>query len=350
MDQQVSRRAFITGSLAAASLGPAALANQVKGAGRDQPAGPVFISSGNGRSAVARAFEVHAAGGNVLDAVIEGVNLVEDDPKDMSVGYGGLPNEEGVVELDSSVMYGPTHRAGAVASLRGIKNPSKIARLVMERTDHVLLVGAGALRFAKAHGFKEQDLLTDDARRAWLKWKESNKKGDWLPPRAERGVSSSNVDYPFTYGTINCNGIDAAGNLAGVTTTSGLSYKISGRVGDSPLIGCGLYVDNEVGAAGSTGRGEEVILNNGAFSVVENMRNGMAPQEACLATLKRMADHARLAPRLWHDNGRPKYQVKFYALNKKGEYGGACMLAKGNFAVHDGNGGRLEPCAHLFER
>ncbi len=348
MDQHVSRRTFITGSLAAASLGRGVLANQA--ATPPKPVGPVFISSGNGAGAVARAYAVHADGGSVLDAVIEGVNIVENDPNDTSVGYGGLPNEEGVVELDSSVMHGPTHRAGAVASLRGIKNPSKVARLVMERTDHVLIVGEGALRFAKAHGFKEEDLLTDTARRAWLKWKESNKAGDWLPPQAERGVSAVSDGYPFTYGTINCNGIDADGNLSGVTTTSGLSYKIPGRVGDSPLIGCGLYVDNEVGAAGSTGRGEEVILNNGAFSVVENMRNGMNPQEACVATLKRMAEHARLVPRLWHEKGRPKYQVKFYALNKKGEYGGACMLAKGNFAVHDHTGGRLEPLVHLYER
>ncbi len=254
---------------------------------------PVVISSGNGLVAVTKAMELIKGGASALDAVIAGVNIVEDDPNDMTVGYGGLPNEEGVVELDAAVMHGPTHRAGAVASLRNIKNPSRVARLVMERTDHVLLVGEGALRFAKAHGFKEEDLLTDRSREAWLKWKENlSTQDDWLPPHTpeteEIGELLDGSHRPT--GTIHCSALDASGDLSCVTTTSGMAFKIPGRVGDSPIIGAGLYVDNTVGAAGSTGRGEANLTNCSSVMIVEFMRQGKTPEQACLEACKRIVD------------------------------------------------------------
>jgi len=222
---------------------------------------PIVIASANGINAVAKAYEIITAGADALDGVIAGVNLVEDDPADHSVGLGGLPNEDGIVELDACCMHGPTHNAGAVAAIRNIRNPSKVARLVMERTDHVLIVGEGALRFAKRHGFKEENLLTDEARNIWLKWKENlSDEDDWFAPEDQEQNHSFLLDERIT-GTINCSALDLKGNLSGVTTTSGLSYKIPGRVGDSPIIGAGLYVDNEVGACGSTGRGEENLKN-----------------------------------------------------------------------------------------
>jgi N4-(beta-N-acetylglucosaminyl)-L-asparaginase len=256
-------------------------------------------------------------------------------------------------------MHGPTHNAGAVAALRNIKTPSSVAQLVMQRTDHVLLVGAGALRFAKAHGFKEEELLTDEARRIWLRWKEGRPDDDWLPPaddaestrQARRRLGTNETDAAVdgvesTYGTINCIALDTAGNLAGVTTTSGLSYKVPGRVGDSPIIGAGLYVDNQIGAAGATGRGEAVILNCGSFAVVDLMRRGRTPTEACLEVLERIADH-NPDPRLRRKDGRPNFGVKFYALRKDGLYGSAGLSAGGRFAVNNNGNNRSEDCANL---
>jgi N4-(beta-N-acetylglucosaminyl)-L-asparaginase len=310
------------------------------------------IASANGLAAVAKAMELINAGKSTLDGVIAGVSIVEDDPNDTSVGYGGLPNEDGVVELDAAVMHGPTHMAGAVASIRNIKNPSKVARLVMERSDHVLLVGDGALRFAKAHGCKEEDLLTDQAREAWLKWKESlSTTDDWLPPHTDQDKDIGARFEPFVRhsGTIHCSAIDAQGNISCVTTTSGLAFKISGRVGDSPIIGAGLYVDNEVGAAGSTGRGEANLVNCNSVMIVEYMRQGKSPEEACVQACKRIADHTRMR-RLQDDRGRPAFNVIFYALNKRGEYGSAAIYDKARFAVHDGTGARLAPSAYLFKK
>ena len=301
------------------------------------PGGPAIMASANGVAACETAMMLLGEGADPLDAVIAGVNLVEDDPTDHSVGYGGLPNEDGVVELDSCVMHGPTHKAGGVGALQNIRFPSRVAQLVMQRTDHVLLVGEGALRFAKAHGFKEEELLTDEARRIWLKWKETHSASDdWLHPEAnvEAARRKLEADGEFTYGTINCCALTASGDLAGVTTTSGLSYKIPGRVGDSPIIGAGLYVDNEIGAAGSTGRGEANLQNCSSFLVVEMMRNGMTPQEACLEVLKRVA--AKTEPRLRNDKGEPAYGLKLYALRKDGLVGGAGMHGKSQMAYHDG--------------
>ncbi|MEP0822093.1 MAG: isoaspartyl peptidase/L-asparaginase [Ignavibacterium sp.] len=356
MDATMKRRDFLK---TAAAVGAGTIAGSpelLANAGRLGAQGkvrPVVIASANGMKATARAMEIIQAGGDALDAVIAGVNIVEDDPNDMSVGYGGLPNEEGVVELDSSVMHGPTGRGGAVASLRNIKNPSKVARLVMERTDHVLLVGEGALRFAKAHGFKEEELLTDAAREVWLRWRESHStKDDWLPPHdLETKDVGQNLDEFFrTTGTINCNGLDLRGNISGVTTTSGLAFKIPGRVGDSPILGAGLYVDNAVGAAGSTGRGEANLLSCSSVMIVEYMRAGKSPEEACLQACKRIAEQTRMK-RLLDENGRPSFNVNFYAINKKGEYGGAAIWSGSYYAVNTGEAeSRRMECAYLYKR
>ena len=310
---------------------------------------PVVIASQNGIEAVKLAYEKITDGADALDAVIAGVNLVEDDPDDHSVGLGGLPNEDGVVELDSCCMHGPTHNAGGVAALQNIRNPSRVARLVMERTDHVLLVGAGALRFAKRHGFKEENLLTDAAREIWLEWTENlNKDDDWLPPG---GILKHHSALPLKRltGTINCNAIDLQGNISGVTTTSGLSFKIPGRVGDSPIIGAGLYVDNEIGACGSTGRGEENLKNLSSFMVVEYMRNGKSPVDACLEVCRRITAKAKLQPYLLKSDGFPDFNVKFYAVNKGGETGSAAIYGPYKYSICDADGNRLEEGAYLFK-
>jgi N4-(beta-N-acetylglucosaminyl)-L-asparaginase len=292
-------------------------------------------------------------GKDTLDAVIAGVNIVEEDPEDHSVGYGGLPNEDGVVELDSCVMHGPTCRAGAVAALQNIKTPSRVAQTVMERTDHVLLVGEGALRFARAHGFEEVNLLTDEARKIWLRWKETlSDRDDWLPPPDmpdDDSQSNALLEIPFSYGTINCCALSPTGDLSGVTTTSGLSFKIPGRVGDSPIIGAGLYVDNKVGAAGSTGRGEAVLKICGAHTVVEGMRHGMSPTEACLAALRRIVE-TTTEKRLIRADGRPRFDVKFYALAKDGRFGAAAIWSGAECAVYADGNNRLEECAYLYKR
>ena len=317
---------------------------------------PIVIASANGTKAVDKAMEMIKTGADALDAVVTGVNIVEDDPKDDSVGYGGLPNEEGVVELDAAVMHGPSYRAGAVAALQNIKNPSKVARVVMERSDHVLIVGEGALRFAKAHGFKEENLLTDESREKWLKWKENlSKEDDWLPPH---GIEDTDIgeymkSYLRHYGTIHCSGLDMNGNLSCVTTTSGLAYKIHGRVGDSPIIGAGLYCDNEVGSAGSTGRGEANLLNCSSVLIVEWMRQGKSPEEACLLACKRVNNRVR-EKRLLDSKGRFKNNVKFYAINKRGEYGSAAIwsgegINKSKFIIHDGESLKTLDGAYLFK-
>jgi N4-(beta-N-acetylglucosaminyl)-L-asparaginase len=250
-------------------------------------------------------------------------------------------------------MHGPTGRGGAVASLRNIKNPSKVARLVMERTDHVLIVGEGALRFAKAHGFKEENLLTEESRAAWLRWKENlSTKDDWLPPH---DVDSKDIGEGIrsavrNYGTINCNALDLKGNISGCTTTSGLAWKIAGRVGDSPIFGAGLYVDNEVGAAGSTGRGEANLLACSSVMIVEFMRQGKSPEQACLMACERIVRQTKMK-RLLDENGRPNFNVNFYALNKKGEFGGASIWSGGQMAVNTGEAeSRLVDLAYLYKR
>jgi N4-(beta-N-acetylglucosaminyl)-L-asparaginase len=371
MKSKMNRRDFVRNS---ALLGVAAGITEsasLKTFSQTKGSRPLVISSANGLRANAKAMEMLRAGADTLDAVVAGVNIVEDDPKDMSVGYGGLPNEEGDVELDASVMHGPTKRAGAVASIRHIKNPSKVAKLVLERTDHLLMVGEGALRFALAHGFKKEELLTEEARLVWLKWKESHSDRDgWGPGLAspDKNPTSSLfkdrpdlialaerlVAHPPT-GTINCLALDGRGDISGTTTTSGLAFKIPGRVGDSPIIGAGLFVDNAVGAAGSTGRGEENLKICGAHTIVEMMRKGMSPTEACMEGIKRVADSyngnkAKLA----------KFNINFYALNKDGLHGGASLWGYGEpdkdgkrrrfkYAVHDGKENKLHDLPFLYE-
>jgi len=278
------------------------------------PGGPLVIASENGVKACKRAMELLAAGGDPVDAVVAGINLVEDDPEEHTVGYGGLPNEEGIVELDASVMWGrDRNNAGAVGALRNILHPSSVARKVMERSDHIFLVGEGALRFARAHGFKEENLLTEDARKIWLQWKETHSENDdWIPE------PSTKIGRERLTGTHNILGVDENGDIAGITTTSGLAFKIPGRVGDSPIIGAGLYVDNKIGAAGATGRGEEVIKVCGSFLVVEKMREGLSPQEACEFVCRRIIDNY---------DGKVFFNDKFIAVNKAGEFG--CAQIRG---------------------
>ncbi|MBI5281878.1 MAG: N(4)-(beta-N-acetylglucosaminyl)-L-asparaginase [Candidatus Solibacter usitatus] len=337
----------------------------------------IVISSANGLKACARAMDVLKAGGDTLEAVVQGVTLVEDDPNDTSVGYGGLPNEEGIVELDASVMHGPTRRAGSVASVRNIKNVARLAKLVMEQTDHVMIAGEGATRFARAWGIPEMNLLTERSRMAWMAWKQSQRDGEgrnnWTdgldapdakPSAALRQIwpeaSDEMIAWAFDVarrpptGTINCLALNATGEMSGTTTTSGLAWKIPGRVGDSPIIGAGVYVDQEVGAAGSTGRGEENIRIAGAHTIVENMRHGMHPREAALDALKRIA-------RNFHGDEKKlgSFDINFYALRKDGAYAGASLwngrVRRGSvsgfqFAVNDGAESRLEKCVYLLER
>ena len=254
--------------------------------------------------------------GSLLDAIEKSANVTELDPRDTSVGYGGLPNEDGVVQLDASIMYGPNHNCGSVAALEGIKTPSSVARLVMERTDHIHLVAEGAQNFAKMHGFKIENLLTESTRKIWVKWKENlSDKDDYFPP------ADGNYDQERTTGTINILAVDKNSDIAGITTTSGLAWKIPGRVGDSPIIGAGLYLDNEVGAVAATGRGEEMIRSCGSFLGVELMRNGRSPQEACEDVCKRIIDI----------NGGPSkvdFNDKIVALSKSGEVGCAAIRGK----------------------
>lgn len=325
----------------------------IRRTGRTSFAGPVAVSSRNGQQTVLKAMEMIQSGADALDAVVAGVNIVEEDPNDSSVGYGGLPNADGVVQLDSCLMHGPTGRAGGVGCLEGIKTPSKVAKRVLERSDHVLLVGIGAQKFAQMHGFTVEDLLTDNARERWLRWKENiSTRDDYLPPHeiGDKDIGANYIPQIRHMGTIHCSAIDLSGNISGVTTTSGLSFKIPGRVGDSPIIGAGCYVDNAVGAAGSTGRGEANLENLCSFLIVERMRMGDSPQDACLFACQRIVDNTKLA-RLQDDQGRPNFNVNFYSLNKEGVVGGAGIWGgTGTFAVADSNGGRLEPMAYLYKR
>lgn len=279
--------------------------------------GPLVMCSRGedwGRKVLEPAWSTWKETQQILDALEVGANVCELDPSDQSVGYGGLPDERGVVALDASVMYGPTHKCGSVASMENIKKACSVARLVMERTDHQLIVGAGALAFAKAHGFPEENLLTEASRIAWLRWKENlSEHDDWLPP------ADGNYERKRrTTGTINVLGMGANGEVAGITTTSGMFGKIHGRVGDSPIIGAGLYVDNEVGAAGATGRGEELLRTCGSFLLVEKMRAGLSAQQACEAVIDR----------LFHVNGGRKncsFNVKMVAFSKNGDIGCASI-------------------------
>ncbi|MFN2475973.1 MAG: N(4)-(beta-N-acetylglucosaminyl)-L-asparaginase [Chthoniobacterales bacterium] len=311
---------------------------------------PVVISSANGNkfknggdmTCVHKAWTMMTQGADVLDSLIAGVNIVELDPTDTSVGYGGLPNADGVVQLDSCCMHGPKKRAGGVACIEGVRTPSLGAKAGMEQTDHHLIVGLGAQNFARGIGVKiEDDLNTEESRKLWIEWKRRTDPQHYLDPqkRAEAGnrvmlqmVAEGKIDAQHIYGTINCNGVNSKGEVCGVTTTSGLAWKIPGRVGDSPILGAGLYVDGDVGAAGSTGRGEANLYNLCSFLIVENMRRGMHPKDAGLDACRRIKANT-IEKRLLNSRGEPNFNINFYVLNAKGEYAGVAMYPNSFFAV-----------------
>jgi N4-(beta-N-acetylglucosaminyl)-L-asparaginase len=378
-----SRRKFFLTSLAGGAVaGNPKLfgAEPVSLALAPQPAAqgkrPLIISSANGVNALHKGMDILKAGGDTLDAAVAAVTVVEDDPNDDSVGYGGLPNEEGEVELDASCMHGPTYRAGSVAGVRRIKNVAKLAKTVMERTNHVMLVGDGARRFAVAEGFEEMNLLTEHSRKIWLAWKASTSfnwrpgidSPEWKSAAALREhIAPMFDDSPEEQtllaravqvildpptGTIPCMAVDAKGDISATTTTSGLSWKIPGRVGDSPIIGAGCCVDNEVGAAGSTGKGEENIKISGGHTIIEMMRQGKSPKDACLEACARIARH--------YKNDKKKlgtFHIYFYALNKDGVHGAASLWRNGYepkkqamYAVHDGSEAKLVECDAYFDQ
>ncbi len=365
-----TRRAVV-GAAAAASVA-GVLARPSAARGRAPAGGPVMVGSSNALAGMKLTWSGLLAGGAPLDAAIETVKVVEADPNDTSVGLGGLPNEDGVVSLDAACMHGPTHNSGAVAAIENILHPSEVARLVMERTDHCLLVGRGAYEFAREHGHPHVELLTEASREVWLRWKETmSDRDDRLPPPPKpaegekqgrlgdgdkarvAALDPTSPDFK-RHGTVHCSVLSKGGELACTTSTSGLAFKIPGRVGDSPIVGAGLYCDQEAGSAGSTGRGEAVILANGSFAIVELMRQGSAPLDAGLEVLRRIARHverqARWQAALLRADGRPAFDVNFYVLHVDGRWAGVTLQGSGKFAVAEGDGGpRLEPLVPLFE-
>ena len=370
MSEKLNRRDFVIGGaaagLAASALAPANAQTPAVHRGRSKP---TVIASRNGytmrnggdKSCVETAFERMVQGDDVLDALIEGVNIVELDPEDASVGYGGRPNAEGNVQLDACCMHGPKKQAGGVAALEGIRTPSRVAKAVMDYTDHHLLVGAGAQDFARNLGFAiEDDLNTERSREMWLEWKRRVDPRHYLDPetRSEAAhragmemVRDGLIDEDDYYGTINCNGVNQAGDVCGVTTTSGLSWKIPGRVGDSPLLGAGLYVDNGFGAAGSTGRGEANIYGLCSYLVVEELRRGKSPKDAGMEALKRIQENT-VEKRLLNARGLPAFNVNFYVVNKAGDHAGVALYAdptESRYAVCTENGAELAPVEPLLE-
>jgi N4-(beta-N-acetylglucosaminyl)-L-asparaginase len=340
---------------------------------------------------VERAFRGITSGEDPLDALVAGVNIPELDPEETGIGFGGLPNAEGVVELDASVMHGPRRWAGAVAGITGVRTPSLVAKAVAERTDHHLLAGEGARRFARDLGFTiEDDLNTPRSRELWLEWRRRVDPTHWLdpqerlraagrpreetdpdaiprrPPEELRTAMRARADAYLAaglsmvddglipahsfWGTINCSAVTPGGDIAGVTTTSGLAWKIPGRIGDSPILGAGMYLDNAVGAAGSTGRGEANLYNLSSYLIVEQLRRGMAPKDAGMEALKRIRANT-VEPRLLNPRGLPNFDIRFFVVNKAGDYAGVAMYGSGEqqFAVCDENGARLERLTGLLE-
>lgn len=353
MPKKMNRREFVAATAGAGIAATAPVYGEAPQVMTPRAVKPVVIASGNGHTVknggpmtcVETAFKMITEGKDVLDALIAGVNIVELDPEDSSVGFGGLPNADGIVQLDSSVMHGPKRRAGAVACIEGVKTPSLVAKTVIDTTDHVLLVGKDAQTFARNMGFTiEADLNSPRSRQLWLEWKRRIDPGHYLDPakRVQEGmraglemVAEGLIDPEHFWGTINCDGINANGDICGVTTTSGLSWKIPGRVGDSPILGAGLYVDNDIGAAGSTGRGEANLYSLASFLVVEEMRRGKSPKDAGMEALKRIKSYT-VEKRLLNSKGNPNFGINFYMLNKKGEYAGVTMYnanGRGSFAV-----------------
>ena len=320
----------------------------------------IRYKNGGALSSVERAFQGITAGEDVLDALVAGVNIPELDPEEAGIGFGGLPNAEGIVQLDACCMHGPKKWAGGVASIEGVATPSVVAKAVAEHTDHHLLVGPGAQEFARSMGFEvRDDLNTEHSRAMWLEWKRRIDPDHYLDPKKrtrhsyEVGlgmVQDGLIDQDSFWGTTNCNGINPDGDICGVTTTSGLSWKIPGRVGDSPILGAGLYVDNDVGAAGSTGRGEANLYNLTSFLVVENMRNGMSPKDAGMAALQRIKENT-VEDRLLNDRGLPAFDVRFFVLNKQGQHAGVAMYGarESHYAVCTSNGAEEVSLEGLLE-
>jgi len=391
----INRRGFL-GSAIATSLATGLTAhglnaqNQNKDKSRDDahapanPFGPakrpIIVCAHNGVNYLDDAFAFLKGGGDTLDAAIRVVKGPEDDPNDDTVGLGGLPNEEGVVELDACCMHGPTRRAGSVGGVRNIKNVALVSKAVMEHTGHVMLVGEGAERFAVAQGFPRENLLTERSRKIWLLWKENHSTNDWwgpgladphwkapaptpdtpqakvwqAPPWKERiellaeRAAQLGIEPEFRMaairrvlspptGTIHCSALNDKGEVSGVTTTSGLAFKLPGRVGDSPIIGAGCYTDQDVGSAGATGSGEENIKVAGAHTIVENMRRGMSPLDAGLDALHRIVRNYN------NDMTKLKFiDMTYYILRKDGAYAGVSLWEgyweadKHQIAVHDG--------------
>jgi len=326
---------------------------------------PLVISSANGNrfknggdvTCVQKAYTMITGGEDVLDALIAGVNIVELDPLDDSVGYGGLPNADGVVQLDSSCMHGPKKQAGAVACIEGVRTPSLVARAVSQQTDHHLIVGKGAQDFARGMGFKiEDDLNTPHSREMWLEWKRRIDPSHYLDPKkraaagrraAQEMLAEGLLRAESFYGTINCDGISAKGEICGVTTTSGLAWKIPGRVGDSPILGAGLYVDGAVGAAGSTGRGEANLYNLCSYLIVEEMRRGAHPKDAGMEALRRIKANT-IEKRLLNSLGHPNFGINFYVLNAKGESAGVTMYEGAKYAICNDAGPQTLNCDALL--
>jgi len=316
--------------------------------------------NGGPENSVERAFRGITEGEDVLDALIAGVNIPELDPEESGIGYGGLPNADGVVQLDACCMHGPRRQAGGVAAIEGVRTPSLVAKAVMENTDHHLLVGKGAQDFARQLGFQiEDDLNTPRSRERWLEWKRRIDPEHFLDP-TKRGrvgyevgrqmVREGLMDGDSFWGTTNSNGLNARGEISGVTTTSGLAWKIPGRVGDSPILGAGLYVDGSVGAAGSTGRGEANLFNLSSFLVVELMRQGMHPKDAGMEALRRIKANT-VETRLLNEQGNPNFDVRFFILNTGGDYAGVAMYGarESQYALCTENGAELRPLEGLLE-
>jgi N4-(beta-N-acetylglucosaminyl)-L-asparaginase len=383
--RHLTRREFVATGASAAVAATQASTTFAQAPAVQTARRPVVVSSANGNryrnggpsTGIEIAFQRLTKGDDVLDAVIAGVNICELDPEDTSVGYGGLPNADGVVQLDSCCMHGPLKRAGGVASLEGVRTPSRVARAVMDTTDHHLLVGPGAQEFARSMGFAiEADLNTATSRAQWLEWKRRTDPEHYLDPKKrvrhsvrpgdsvgpnEDGprtedagwraalsmVRDGLIDPEHLWGTINMNAVNTRGDVCGVTTTSGLAWKIPGRVGDSPILGAGLYVDNAVGAAGSTGRGEANLYGLCSFLVVENMRRGMAPKDAGLDALRRVRANT-VEKRLLNSRGNPNFGLSFYIVNARGEQAGVSMYAS-TYAVCTENGAQTLPTEPLLD-
>jgi len=391
-----SRRDFVKTSVlgaVAAGVGTRAQAEVATGQQHDSQSGshkrPIIVCAHNGLNYLDDAFAFLKSGGDTLDAALKVVKGPEDDPNDTSVGLGGIPNEEGVVELDACCMHGPTRRAGSVGGVRNIKNVSLVSKAVFEHTGHVMLVGEGAERFAVAVGFPRENLLTDHSRKVWLLWKEYHSNEDWWGPgladphwqppdtkpsdgkpqsqrwqeryrrleehAADLGIAPElrrdaihKVLFPPT-GTIHCSALNEKGEISGCTTTSGLGFKLPGRCGDSPIIGAGCYTDQDVGSAGATGSGEENIKVAGAHTIVENMRHGMSPQEAGMDALKRIVRNYN------NDMNKLRFvDMTYYVLRKDGAYAGVSLWEgyepgkPHKIAVHDGTR-RAENAVAMFK-